>query len=390
VRKRLRTYSSAHTTERRARQYNHIWHTDAGEPQAPEVYGSAANLTGEAVSAPALSRAAAIQPSRAEHPILELQRRYGNRFVQRVLAQARSEAEAQATPDVEGAIQRARGGGQALDSGTRAGMESSFGADFSGVRVHADAGADSLNRSLNARAFTTGQDIFFKQGEYSPGSSGGRELLAHELTHVVQQNGDQVQTKLTVGQPGDRYEQEADRVARAITQPEPERVWKETNEGLVQRQIEEEEPKEPIQAKVEEAWIQRQGTGGGGGSWGPMEIREQWQQWHDDWEVFLQDFLGREGTGRTSEGDPGLRTRIISRSNRSFPEQVARHPRSELLSKHSWYATHRPRLTNGTPIFVTYLIRREFDSGGHRIVYLSHVGILPLQELRIGAARASR
>jgi hypothetical protein len=75
-------------------------------------------------------------------------------------------------------------------------MESSFGADFSGVRVHADAQSDTLNQSLNARAFTTGQDVFFRQGAYSPGSSGGRELLAHELTHVVQQNGDQVQTKL--------------------------------------------------------------------------------------------------------------------------------------------------------------------------------------------------
>jgi hypothetical protein len=207
-----------------------------------------------------LNRATAAQPSRGGGSLIRLQKEYGNRFVQRVLAQAKSEADAEATPDIEGAIQRARGGGQALDSGTRAGMESSFGADFSGVRVHADAGTDTLNRSLNARAFTTGQDIFFKQGEYSPGSSGGRELLAHELTHVVQQNGDQVQTKLTVGQPGDRYEQEADRVARAITQPEPDRVQRETDERLVQRQVEEEEKEEeePVQAKAEEAWIQRQ------------------------------------------------------------------------------------------------------------------------------------
>jgi hypothetical protein len=207
-----------------------------------------------------LNRATAAQPSRGGQSLIRLQKEYGNHFVQRVLAQARSEADAETTPDVERAIQQARGGGQALDSGTRAGMESSFGADFSGVRVHADAGADALNRSLNARAFTTGQDVFFRQGAYSPGSSGGRELLAHELTHVVQQNGDQVRTKLTVGQPGDRYEQEADRVARAITQQEPDRLQKETDESLVQRQIEEEEeePEEPIQAKGEEAWIQRQ------------------------------------------------------------------------------------------------------------------------------------
>nr|MCM0593799.1 DUF4157 domain-containing protein [Gloeotrichia echinulata DEX184] len=64
-----------------------------------------------------------------------------------------------------------------------------FGADFSGVKVHTDGQSDQLNRSIQARAFTTGQDVFFRQGEYNPGSRGGQELIAHELTHVVQQNG---------------------------------------------------------------------------------------------------------------------------------------------------------------------------------------------------------
>jgi hypothetical protein len=69
-------------------------------------------------------------------------------------------------------------------------MERAFGgADFSGVKVHHDAGGDRLNRALNARAFTTGKDIFFRQGEYKPASQGGQELIAHELTHVVQQTG---------------------------------------------------------------------------------------------------------------------------------------------------------------------------------------------------------
>ena len=90
-------------------------------------------------------------------------------------------------------IQRAQGSGSALDPRTRYGMESAFGADFGGVRVHTDAQADTLNRSLNARAFTTGKDIFFRKGEYSPGSSGGQELLAHELTHTVQQGASAVQ-----------------------------------------------------------------------------------------------------------------------------------------------------------------------------------------------------
>ena len=206
-----------------------------------------------------LNRATDAQPAHAGRSLQQLQRQYGNRYVQRVLAQARTDTgEASAAPEVEQAIQQARGGGQALDSGVRAQMEPAFGADFSGVRVHADAGADDLNRSLNARAFTTGQDIFFRQGAYSPGSSSGRELVAHELTHVVQQNGDRVQTKLTVGQPGDRYEQEADRVARAVLQQEQQPIRKNADEGLVQQQVEEEEEEEPIQARAEDSWIQRQ------------------------------------------------------------------------------------------------------------------------------------
>jgi hypothetical protein len=69
-------------------------------------------------------------------------------------------------------------------------MEKAFGGvDFSQVKVHNDAVSDQLNQSIQARAFTTGQDVFFRGGEYNPGSRGGQELLAHELTHVVQQSG---------------------------------------------------------------------------------------------------------------------------------------------------------------------------------------------------------
>lgn len=93
-----------------------------------------------------------------------------------------------AAPDLEAAIQRARGSGQPLSRGIRAPMEQAFGADFGGVRVHTDTESDLLNRSIQARAFTTGHDIFFRQGAYDPGSQGGQELLAHEMTHVVQQN----------------------------------------------------------------------------------------------------------------------------------------------------------------------------------------------------------
>jgi hypothetical protein len=152
--------------------------------------------------------------------MLRLQRTHGNRFVQRALNLARkAESEAEAAPEVEEAIRQAPDG-RPLESRVRAQMESAFGADFGGVRVHTGADAEALNQALNARAFTTGQDIFFGKGEYDPGSESGRELLAHELTHVLQQRGSVMQGKLAISQPGDVYEQEADRMARAVMEQE--------------------------------------------------------------------------------------------------------------------------------------------------------------------------
>ena len=104
-----------------------------------------------------------------------------------------------ATPKLETSIQQKRGRGQPLSDKLREPMEQAFGKDFSGVRVHADAQSDQINRSIQARAFTTGQDIFFRQGEYASGSKQGQELLAHELTHVVQQNGSAIKAKTEEG-----------------------------------------------------------------------------------------------------------------------------------------------------------------------------------------------
>lgn len=92
-------------------------------------------------------------------------------------------------PGITKTIQRAQGKGQNLDRPTREPMERAFGYDFSPVKIHHDSQSDRLNRSLNARAFTVGGDIFFRQGEYQPETSGGKQILAHELTHVIQQSG---------------------------------------------------------------------------------------------------------------------------------------------------------------------------------------------------------
>jgi Domain of unknown function (DUF4157) len=81
------------------------------------------------------------------------------------------------------------GRGSPLPTATRGFMESRFQKDFSQVRVHSDSASGELSRDLHADAFTTGRDIFFASGKFEPGNSRGKQLLAHELTHVVQQNG---------------------------------------------------------------------------------------------------------------------------------------------------------------------------------------------------------
>ncbi len=112
------------------------------------------------------------------------------------MIQCQSSEDGTASPDLEATIQQARGSGQPLAQSILEPMEQAFGADFSGVKIHTDAQSNQLNRSIQAKAFTTGQDIFFREGAYEPGSRGGQELIAHELTHVVQQNGSAVQRSL--------------------------------------------------------------------------------------------------------------------------------------------------------------------------------------------------
>lgn len=93
---------------------------------------------------------------------------------------------ADATSDT---IHSTRGGGTAMDASTKDFMESRFGTDFSAVRIHTGSYASQLSNDLQAQAFTVGNDIYFNADKYTPGSSSGKHLLAHELTHVVQQSG---------------------------------------------------------------------------------------------------------------------------------------------------------------------------------------------------------
>ncbi len=94
-----------------------------------------------------------------------------------------------ASEGITNQINASQGGGSLMGDTTRSFMESSFGNDFSGVRIHTDSNAIQLSKALNAQAFTVGNDIYFNEGKYNPSTTSGKHLLAHELTHTIQQKG---------------------------------------------------------------------------------------------------------------------------------------------------------------------------------------------------------
>jgi hypothetical protein len=146
---------------------------------------------------------AMLRDSRLSHPanagqkadlLSGLQQDYGNAYVQRVVDHAQAgkdnESSARESPgDIKQSIAGERGSGQPLRPSVRSEMGEHFGHSFGNVRIHDDAEADALTKGLGARAFTTGDDVFFRRGSYDPDSPQGHRLLSHELAHVVQQTG---------------------------------------------------------------------------------------------------------------------------------------------------------------------------------------------------------
>ncbi len=96
---------------------------------------------------------------------------------------------AAASSSLSGRIESTAGAGQPLPAETLGEMNTSFGADFSNVHIHTGAESAQMNKELHAQAFTHGRDIYFSSGKYNPQSPAGKHLLAHELTHVIQQSG---------------------------------------------------------------------------------------------------------------------------------------------------------------------------------------------------------
>jgi hypothetical protein len=116
-------------------------------------------------------------------------------------------------PGVASMIAANRGGGVPLQPELRGSLADGLGDSLEDTRVHTGDTADQLARSVSARAFTVGSDMYFAQGEYRPGTESGNRLIAHEAAHVAQQRGAGPAEPLTASQPGDALELEAERAA---------------------------------------------------------------------------------------------------------------------------------------------------------------------------------
>ncbi|MGH3913099.1 MAG: DUF4157 domain-containing protein [Pseudonocardiaceae bacterium] len=182
--------------------------------------------------------------------LLGLQRAVGNAGVAGMVEEERSPV-----LDVVGS-----GGGAPLDRDTRTDMESRLGHDFGDVRVHTDSRAHESATAVNAHAYTVGSNIVFQRDRYDPGSTDGRTMLAHELTHVIQQRSGPVEGTpagggIQVSDPSDRFEREAvGNAERAMSTPAPVAAAP-SGPAAVQRQ--EDEDEQPEDAAVQSSSVQR-------------------------------------------------------------------------------------------------------------------------------------
>ena len=224
---------------------SHSHDGDEGRELRPKADRIAPEDAGLMYQAAAAGRTDVLGPA----GLLGLQRAVGNAGVAGVMEEERSPV-----LDVVGS-----GGGAPLDRDTRTDMESRLGHDFGDVRVHTDAGAHDSARAVNAHAYTVGSNIVFQRDKYDPSSTDGRTMLAHELTHVVQQRSGPVDGTPTgggiqVSDPSDRFEREAvSNAERAMSAPAP--VAASPSGRAVQRQADEEE--EPEDAAVQGDFVQR-------------------------------------------------------------------------------------------------------------------------------------
>ncbi len=188
--------------------------------------------------------------------VLAAQQQVGNQVVQRALdkdarRKGLTDEQGNLRQEITSQIQQKRGGGSPLPENIQKEASKKLGRSFKDVRIHTDESADTLSRTINARAFTIGKDIFFKNGVFSPGSGAGRETIIHELTHVVQQGGKSgASGALKLGKPDTAQEKEADRIGKKHASS-----LSASPAGAVQREAEEDEL---LQAQQDEEELQMQ------------------------------------------------------------------------------------------------------------------------------------
>ncbi|MEA2535031.1 MAG: hypothetical protein QOJ93_2842 [Actinomycetota bacterium] len=195
-------------------------HTYENEPASREASHAALRRNEGAEAAASLALAAGRTDALHPAALMHLQRAAGNDSVTSLLG-ADHEEEPSPVRDVIGSAS-----GQPLDRPTRQFMEGRMGQDFGDVRVHTDASASDSARSVNAQAYTVGNDIVFQNGTYAPDSDAGRHVLAHELTHVVQQrsgpvDGTPAAGGIKISHPADSFEQAAERNASEVMSQTP-------------------------------------------------------------------------------------------------------------------------------------------------------------------------
>ncbi len=202
---------------------------------------------------------AAVPPVLSPATSVALQRLAGNAAVSR-LAQEEQAGEGPGVLDVVG-----RGGGRPLDTDVRADMEARLGQPFDDVRIHTDGTAAASARSVQAHAYTVGNEVVFNDGQYDPASDTGRQTIAHELTHVVQQrsgpvDGAEAPGGIRLSDPADRFEQEAERTAHDILSTDAHHAAAESGaaSGAVQREAAPEEEKDEEGAPVQGRFLQRE------------------------------------------------------------------------------------------------------------------------------------
>ena len=218
------------------------------------------------------ARGPASRPSMAHldaSSLLHLQRLAGNAGVVQMLADeaAAGAQDEQASPvhDVVG-----KGGGSPLDEGVRSTMESSFGQDFSDVRVHTDSQASKSAEAVGANAYTVGSDIVFRSGHFDSSSPTGQRTIAHELSHVVQQrsgpvDGTDAPGGIRLSDPGDRFERAADATAdQVLSGSGPASAPATGNGTAVQLEEAEDEGDAPVQREAAPEEEEEAGAGAGG------------------------------------------------------------------------------------------------------------------------------